>query len=98
MNNQAVGTIVDEAINYGQRGWRVFPAVITSQNKKFPAVKGWKEKAACEALKIKELFTGKHTAIGMATGKSSGVTVIDVDMKDGKNGFLTLEKIGRAHV
>ena len=29
--------------------------------------------------------------IGVATGKGSGITVIDIDVKNGKNGFLTLE-------
>ena len=81
--------MIEEAIIYGKNGWRVFPVKY-----KVPSIKGWQEQASTKASKITELFKNPHTGIGLATGKQSGVTVVDIDNKNGVNGFHTLDVLG----
>ncbi len=78
--------MIDQAIKYGQLGWKVFPV-----NGKIPAIKGWQNLATDDPEKLKELFKVSHTGIGLATGKVSGCTVVDIDNKKEGNGFKTLE-------
>lgn len=80
--------MIETAIKYGKFGLRVFPV-----KGKIPAIIGWKEKATSDPIKIAELFKVPHTGIGMATGELSGITVIDIDNKNGVNGFLTLKNL-----
>ena len=77
------------AIYYGSLGIKVFPV-----KGKVPAVFKWKEQASREELEITELFKVSHTGIAMATGELSGITVLDIDVKNGLNGFETLKKFG----
>lgn len=78
--------MIDQAIKYGAAGLKVFPV-----RGKIPAVAGWKKLATSDAAQIAEIFKNSHTGIGMATGLGSAVTVLDVDVKNGVNGFKTLE-------
>ena len=80
--------MIEQAIKYGALGLKVFPVI-----GKIPALVGWKDKATSNADEIRELFKIKHTGIGLATGKKSGITVIDVDNKNGGNGFETLSNM-----
>lgn len=81
--------MIEKAIEYGKLGLKVFPVI-----GKIPAIIGWKDKATSDENEIRELFKIKHTGIGLATGKKSGITVIDVDNKNGGNGFETLSNMG----
>lgn len=81
--------MIEEAKRYGELGLCVFPV-----KGKVPSIKGWKEAASSDPAKIAELFKTVHTGIGLSTGRTSGVTVIDIDVKNGLNGFETLKQIG----
>ncbi len=81
--------MLDNALKYASYGFKIFPV-----NGKIPAIKGWQKEATCDPLKLAELFKNTHTGIGLATGKISGVTVLDVDTKNGVNGFQTLKNAG----
>ncbi len=81
--------MIEYAIKYGALGFKVFPVI-----GKKPAINGWQKKACSDEAEIRQLFTIKHTGIGLACGKISGVTVLDVDIKNGVNGFLTLDRLG----
>jgi putative DNA primase/helicase len=81
--------MIETAIKYGKLGLKVFPV-----KHKVPAVKGWQKSASCNEEDIRKMFKCPHTGIGMACGEMSGITVIDVDNKNGVNGFRTLENLG----
>lgn len=81
--------MIEYAIKYGKLGFKVFPVI-----GKKPAVNGWQKKASSDEGEIRLLFATKHTGIGLACGKISGVTVLDVDTKNGVNGFITLDRLG----
>lgn len=81
---------------YCKLGWKIFPCIIAldKQGKvtKKPAISGWKESATDNFENAVKWFDNTHaTAIGVVTGKRSGITVVDIDVKGGKNGFLALE-------
>ncbi len=73
---------------YSDRGWRVF----LCGNDKKPLVKAWQNEATTDKNKISEWWgNNPNGAIGLATGKASGVFVVDVDA--GHGGFDTLAKL-----
>lgn len=81
-------TLLDEALARAGEGFRVFPLI---PNGKTPALEtDWRKIATGDPEKIRRLWTDPATGwdqpynIGIATG--DGVVVIDVDMKDGKDG------------
>lgn len=81
--------MIENALKYSEFGLKVIPVL-----GKIPAVHGWRKLATNDPQKLAELFKVKHTGIGLATGKSSMITVIDIDTKNGVNGFQTLENLG----
>jgi hypothetical protein len=73
-------------------GWCVLPLVPHS---KAPLIKGGYQSASRDAVTIEAW--GKqfpHANIGIATGTSSGITVVDADPRNG--GFATLAKLAGA--
>lgn len=81
--------MIKHAIQYGKMGFKVFPV-----NGKIPVIKGWQNLASCNEAELVELFKNPHTGLAVATGKASGITVLDVDTKNGVNGFETLKNAG----
>ena len=89
-------TKVSLALSYASRGWHVFPITKGTTNK--PRVK-WGTAATTNAKTIKEWWKAwPDDNIGLACGPS-GLCVVDVDMKKGKNGsaeIMALELPRRA--
>lgn len=81
--------MIQTANKYASFGIKVFPC-----KGKVPAIKSWQQMATSDAEKISALFAIQHTGIGMACGELSGITVIDIDNKNGVNGFKTLDQLG----
>lgn len=80
--------MLDQAINYARRGWAVFPC-----NKKIPLTQhGFKDASRDEAV-IKKMFAENHSNIGIATGKISGIFVVDIDVKNGACGDESLKDL-----
>lgn len=83
---------------YCSIGWRIFPVEIYLKDGKVlkkPLITDWINKATNDYDKAIELFKPfSNCQIGVATGKGSGITVVDVDVKNGKNGFHTLDAMG----
>jgi hypothetical protein len=98
-----------KALVYAKRGWKVFPLWNRKGDKcgcgdpdcdnqgKHPipaaAPHGFKD-ATSEQKTIKKWWKRYPDAgIGIATGKMSGIVVIDIDLKKGKDGTLVLGKL-----
>jgi hypothetical protein len=76
------------ALIYAKRGWPVFPL---KPNNKEPLVKGGFKAATCDVGQITKWWTEHPDAnLGIPTGSKSGFWVIDVDIKDGKDGYMQL--------
>ena len=83
-------TKVSLALSYASRGWHVFPIAKGTTNK--PRVK-WGTAATTDAKTIKDWWKSwPDDNIGLACGPS-GLCVVDVDMKKGKNGQATLDAL-----
>lgn len=74
--------------------FRVFKLVI---NGKTPAIEGWTAAASNDPAVVREMWTCPVTGesldnnIGIACGE--GLFVLDVDTKNGRNGYLTLSML-----
>ncbi len=79
------------ALNYAELGWYVFPLV---PNKKVPATKNGFKDATLDLEQIKKWWTEIPSAnIGIATGSRTGIAVVDIDVKNGSNGFESLKTL-----
>jgi hypothetical protein len=77
------------ALLYGEKGWRVFPCGI---NKK-PKITQWQLRATTDLDIITGFWKENPGAlIGIATGEESGFWVLDIDMKEGKDGFKSIQE------
>jgi putative DNA primase/helicase len=95
---------LNAALGYARRGWRVIPLHwINPSGKctcrdaectrpgKHPLWGGWKNKATTDEATIERWWTEvPHANIGILTGRTSGLLVLDVD----KGGADTIEKAG----
>jgi hypothetical protein len=74
-------------------GFKVFPLV---PGRKLPLIEAW-QKQASDDLEAITTWSGRwaNANIGVATGIKSGVAVIDVDVKAGRNGQATLEALAK---
>jgi uncharacterized protein YdaU (DUF1376 family) len=95
------------ALKYASQAWRVLPLHRTQDGRcscgdegcrssgKHPRIGQWQKDATTEEEKIRQWWTTWPTAnIGVATGRGSGVFVIDVDGPAGRN---TLEQWRAEH-
>lgn len=75
------------ALFYGEKGIPIFPC---NKLKKPLTRNGFKD-ATTDLEKIRAWWTQwPYAMIGMPTGRASGLFVIDIDRKNGKDGFKTL--------
>lgn len=80
----------DHALQWAAAGWRVFP--VKAGGKTPLTAHGFKD-ATCNKMEVDCLWAVRGFAnIGLATG--GGLVVLDVDRKDGKDGFKALEAVG----
>ena len=65
-------------------GWRVFPAKPADKS---PFINGWQQRATADAIEIERLFGPFPDAmIGLPTGSINGLTILDLDLKNGVDG------------
>jgi hypothetical protein len=71
----------ETALEYAQRGWRVVPIL---PGTKRPALNQWQDAATTSTTQINQWWKGSQSGcgIGIATGKASGIWVLDVDDRD----------------
>lgn len=81
-----------------QVGWRVFPVSIRN-GRKCGAVKDWPNRATTDWGQIQEWFAYSHMRcdVGILTGPESGLWVLDIDVKNGINGFASARDLFAAH-
>lgn len=79
------------ALALAKQGIAVFPA----GPDKRPMVKGWQDVATADTDQIERWWAQFPNAMpAMPTGKQNGIAVMDVDLKDGKDGAAGLRAIG----
>ena len=68
---------MDAALFYASKGWQVFPI---TPGQKAPPLVPWADEATTDAAQIKAWWTKTPAAnVGIATGKRSGIVVLDID-------------------
>lgn len=83
------------AISYAERDWRVIWA---PRGSKHPAVKAWQDRATTDIATVVQWWTANPAAnVCIATGRASGIFVLDVDDKNGVGGSVTLAALERDH-
>src|SRR5688572_8824763 len=84
-----------EAIKYASKGLCVFPV---APDRKTPLTEHGCKDATDSVEQIREWWRGWPNAnIGLACGEPSNLVVLDFDVKDGKPGLRTLQKIQRQY-
>lgn len=88
-------TKLEWALWHAHRGCFVFQLV---ENEKIPIEKGFPEKATRDEGSIRRWWTDRPNAnIAIYTGRfgngDESLLVVDIDVKDGKDGFHTLEEL-----
>jgi len=85
--------ILESALEYGRRGWRILP--LGGDNGKKALIDKWPDRATSNEEKIRMLWKQFPKAnIGIATGGDSGIFVVDID---GETGALSLLDLELAH-
>ena len=83
------------ALAYAERGWAVLP--LQPLGKK-PINEMGSRGATTDPAQIRRWWTESPNAnVGIATGSASGITVLDVDRKNGKNGETSLKGLLNGH-
>ena len=83
-------TLLEHAIGHAEEGFCVFPLKVGTKDK--PMLK-WRRASTIDLETVNEWWEKwPDSNIGIDTGKS-GLAVLDVDMKDGKNGQRSLDKL-----
>ena len=77
-----------EALRYAARGWRVHPLIV---KEKRPLLNDWPNQATTDARQVETWWARSPEAnIGVATGKSSGIFVVDIDGPEGERSWTQI--------
>lgn len=83
---------LQQLYDLADQGLNIFP--VRSNGRKIPHIKGWYENASSDKEKIKAWWTKWPDAyVGLPTGEKNMLWVIDVDVKNGKDGEASLDAV-----
>ena len=92
-NSNSAATALKCALGYGELGLRVVPI---KPGAKYPWLREWQERATTDKGEIASWFRQRPgSGVGIATGRGSGVVVLDVDPRHG--GLESLAKLEALH-
>ena len=108
MKDQA-NALLNAALEYAARGWRVFPCWWIENRQcacpkgaacpspgKHPLTRHSANDASTDPVQIRTWWTRRPLAhVAIATGAESGLVVIDLDRKPGKDGVASLKALGK---
>ena len=86
-----VNTLLEAALSYAARGWRVFP--VKARDKAPLTANGFKDATKDEGTIRRWFETWPNANIGIATGAVSGIIVLDVDAHGDVNGEESLASL-----
>ncbi|MCW1381510.1 bifunctional DNA primase/polymerase [Novosphingobium sp. KCTC 2891] len=87
----------DVAMELARAGFAVFPICDWGDGDGLKPIKNWPERASTDASRVVSWWaTWPDASVGLATGDRSGLAVLDVDTKKGKDGVATLAEMGFA--
>ena len=91
-------TMMDKALDLARGGTPVFPCKASGEGAKKPLNDGGFKNATTDEKTIRDWW-GKwgKAAIGMPTGHTTGVFIVDVDDKDGRDGRGSLRVLENEH-
>jgi len=99
--------LLEGALALASRGYRVLPVGAATfddtnpSNGKVPRFAGWQNRATTDEATIRNWFGVEFPGanVGVATGASSGVTIVDLDLRvdEGKDGPAQLAALEREH-
>ena len=82
--------MIDAALSLSSTGIPIFPV----KADKKPHIKSWQNKASADQAKVKKWWRRWPEAnLAIPTGHQSGLVAVDVDVKNGVNGFESLSSI-----
>ncbi len=87
MHQKRIDALRTQALAYAAKGWHVFPI---RPKTKIPLVE-WGSVATSDVTQVKEWWRARQNSIGIATGRRSGVIVLDFDeakLNDESRAFL----------
>lgn len=79
--------VLNNAIQYANAGFKVFP--LKENTKCGQVCRSWKEEATTNLEQINQWFSSTDYNVGVRTG--DGLVVIDIDNKNDKNGYKSIE-------
>lgn len=86
---------LEVALDLGRRGFAVFPVRDWGDGGDWKPIRGFPKKASTDADCIRAWWARWPEArVGLLTGEPNGITVLDVDIKNGKDGAESLAKLG----
>lgn len=92
-NNTPKQKLLQAALEYAARGWYVFPCIEKGEKAKHPYTKNGFKDASTDPKIIRQWWTRFPDAlIGIACGKSR-LFVVDLDVKDGRDGVINFNKL-----
>jgi hypothetical protein len=83
------------ALSLANRGLKVFPLCDFNDGDGFKPIRKWQSLASCDSDQVRRWWKRWPDArVGLLAGAANGITVLDLDTKNGKDGVAALASLG----